>query len=1078
MSTKFFSSLIFLTALLVFDGWGQTNPTAQSLPFSVNFGTSTFTSMPAGMAAWNGLSGASVSTQATAETTAPTGNATVTAASVAQAGGGVFGYATSSNGRAYVQTSSNATNGVNQVAFAINTGSATSINIQYKIEVISIFARTVGSVLQYRSGTSGSWTTITGSGFAYNTSSSNGGDADGAGDIDSYLFTLSGLSTNTVYQFRWAHWRGTETGSSSGLAYDDLTIVAEPTTSASALNFTSVTTSGMTINWTNGNGAGRAVFVKEASGAITDPVDGTTYTASANWTSKGTQLGASGYYCVYDGTGSTVTLSNLTASTTYFVYVYEYNGSGASINYRTTSPANSNQTTASAGPDPNVAFTGTDPGNAQFVVGTTKNIIYRAQVSVTGSDVQMTDAGFSTSGNYAASDIQGGGFKLYYSVDATLDIADVEIGNISSLSNGVDGDLLLFTGFTRDFAVGTAYLFLTVDVDAAATALRTINTDLPTAADFSFTATVTNTGSNFAVGSVHTFYKSPPALTADNTLNNVDNDIDITFTDNASWQGAISAVKIGGTALTVTTDYVVSAGMIKLKPLGGNSLLTTAGSKSVTVEATGYITASVTQQINAGAPTSNSTASISAALSLNTLRTVTVTAKDQYNNVVPGYTFVYDATITDADASTDESYLIDGTARTTTVTDINLTTVTDATGITTFGITLPAVIDGNDGISVQVQLTNGTSNVGSAFSYSKQPITMMISHLSATYSGASDEFIVLFNNSNSDFELNGYELQYFSAAGGTGLNIPINTSTIIPSKKHYLLATSASVVVGSVSVSRDKSFTGGMGTSGQMVLRQSSNTSNILYAVAWGTITSYVAGMTNSATWSGAGMISLSPSGTTYIRSDYNTSNAQYSHTLAANIAYIPNSSDAPLPVELTSFTAKASGTTVTLNWETKTEVDNNGFEIERNANGNWSKIGFVEGHGTANSPKYYSFSDANPLGNKIQYRLKQIDNDGSFEYSPVVEVELAPVNYTLYQNYPNPFNPSTVIRYAMPVAGMVTIDVFNALGEKVSTLLNGQVEAGFNQVSFDATNLPSGLYFYRIQSGDFTSIKKMLLMK
>lgn len=190
MFNKFFSSLIFLTLLLVFDGWGQTNPTAQSLPFSVNFGTSTFTSMPAGMAAWNGLSGASVSTQATAETTAPTGNATVTAASVAQAGGGVFGYATSSNGRAYVQTSSNATNGVNQVAFAINTGSATSINIQYKIEVISIFARTVGSVLQYRSGTSGSWTTITGSGFAYNTSSSNGGDADGAGDIDSYLFTL------------------------------------------------------------------------------------------------------------------------------------------------------------------------------------------------------------------------------------------------------------------------------------------------------------------------------------------------------------------------------------------------------------------------------------------------------------------------------------------------------------------------------------------------------------------------------------------------------------------------------------------------------------------------------------------------------------------------------------------------------------------------------------------------------------------------------------------------------------------------------------------------------------------------
>ncbi len=184
------------------------------------------------------------------------------------------------------------------------------------------------------------------------------------------------------------------------------------------------------------------------------------------------------------------------------------------------------------------------------------------------------------------------------------------------------------------------------------------------------------------------------------------------------------------------------------------------------------------------------------------------------------------------------------------------------------------------------------------------------------------------------------------------------------------------------------------------------------------------------------------------------------------------------LPVELTSFTAKSQGTTVNLMWETKTEIDNNGFEVERNSNGSWQKIGFVEGHGTTNSPKYYNFTDKNITGNKIQYRLKQIDNAGTFEYSPVVEVELNPVQFALYQNYPNPFNPSTVIRYALPTAGMVTIDVFNALGEKVSTLLNGQVEAGYHEVSFDAAAFPSGLYFYKISAGDFTSVKKMLLMK
>ncbi|MCA0387378.1 MAG: T9SS type A sorting domain-containing protein [Bacteroidetes bacterium] len=184
------------------------------------------------------------------------------------------------------------------------------------------------------------------------------------------------------------------------------------------------------------------------------------------------------------------------------------------------------------------------------------------------------------------------------------------------------------------------------------------------------------------------------------------------------------------------------------------------------------------------------------------------------------------------------------------------------------------------------------------------------------------------------------------------------------------------------------------------------------------------------------------------------------------------------LPVELTSFTASAKGSTVTLNWETKTEVDNNGFEVERNVSGNWDKIGFVEGHGTANSPKYYSFVDNGAIGNKIQYRLKQIDNDGTFEYSPEVEVELNPTTFALYQNYPNPFNPSTIIRFSMPVNGNVVLNVFNTLGEKVASLLNGQMEAGYHEVSFDAKNLPSGLYFYEIKAGDFSSIKKMILIK
>jgi hypothetical protein len=142
---------------------------------------------------------------------------------------------------------------------------------------------------------------------------------------------------------------------------------------------------------------------------------------------------------------------------------------------------------------------------------------------------------------------------------------------------------------------------------------------------------------------------------------------------------------------------------------------------------------------------------------------------------------------------------------------------------------------------------------------------------------------------------------------------------------------------------------------------------------------------------------------------------------LAGNIID-PNHNSASnylLPVELNSFTVKAKNGQVILNWRTETEVNNYGFEVERCALSAecqvWEKIGFINGNGNSNSVKEYSFTDKNPKGgSKYQYRLKQIDNDGHFEYSEIVEVEVVPVKFELSQNYPNPFNPSTVISYSV----------------------------------------------------------------
>ena len=194
------------------------------------------------------------------------------------------------------------------------------------------------------------------------------------------------------------------------------------------------------------------------------------------------------------------------------------------------------------------------------------------------------------------------------------------------------------------------------------------------------------------------------------------------------------------------------------------------------------------------------------------------------------------------------------------------------------------------------------------------------------------------------------------------------------------------------------------------------------------------------------------------------------------------NPADAPLPVELNSFTAKViDGKKVELNWITQTEVNNYGFNVERRINeGEWNSITFIEGHGTTNSPKEYSYSDKDLFagGSKFQYRLKQIDNDGSFEYSDVVEVEIVVNQYELSQNYPNPFNPSTTISFSLPESGNVILKIYNLMGEEIKTLVDGFKDAGIYKVNFNAEELASGMYLYILSTNGFTATKKMLFMK
>ena len=187
------------------------------------------------------------------------------------------------------------------------------------------------------------------------------------------------------------------------------------------------------------------------------------------------------------------------------------------------------------------------------------------------------------------------------------------------------------------------------------------------------------------------------------------------------------------------------------------------------------------------------------------------------------------------------------------------------------------------------------------------------------------------------------------------------------------------------------------------------------------------------------------------------------------------------IPVELTSFTANVNTLgQVVLNWETATEVNNQGFEIERRSEtSEYRTVGFVEGYGTTTEPRSYVYTDRTAENGINYYRLKQVDFNGTYEYSDEVEVDVnGPLTFDLAQNYPNPFNPSTSIKYSVPESGNIRLSVFNIVGEEVAVLVDGFNQAGFYEVAFDASNLPSGVYVYKLQSANSVQAKKMMLLK
>jgi len=187
------------------------------------------------------------------------------------------------------------------------------------------------------------------------------------------------------------------------------------------------------------------------------------------------------------------------------------------------------------------------------------------------------------------------------------------------------------------------------------------------------------------------------------------------------------------------------------------------------------------------------------------------------------------------------------------------------------------------------------------------------------------------------------------------------------------------------------------------------------------------------------------------------------------------------LPVELATFSAQIQNGVVSLNWKTLSESNNYGFEVERalsQASATWENIGFVAGHGNANSIHAYTFVDESPRAGAAQYRLRQIDTDGSFAYSETVTVNTLNHACQLLQNFPNPFNAQTTIQYQIPTDSFVKLAVYNIAGQLIETLVAGEQTAGVHELHVDAGNWASGMYLYKIEAGTYSETRRLTVVK
>ena len=848
------------------------------------------------------------------------------------------------------------------------------------------------------------------------------------------------LNTGSGARIRFYYYNGTggTTGSRPKISIDNLTVTAapaaEPKSQPTALAFSNVGSTSMNISFTAPSPSPDGYLIVRRTGALPTgaPADGTMDTVG--------QTVGDGVVC-FAGSGTSFSETDLAASTTYGFAVFAFNGKGIGTNYLSANPLTGSKSTtaplASSLSDI-VAVSGSEASSisslsnhASPLTSTTGTQVW--QIKIRDGGAALNDGDTKPTIVTGLTLIQGTSNTVANWSSAVL-AADLFDGTAHLASAAVGTSTLAFSGFTAAApSKGTKTLTLRISLKAGG---------LHDGQIFQFTLTASNTSTQSDVTSSQ---MSPFASAASNGVKNV---IGVVATQLVFTMSPSTFANLN-TDIFVTVEARDANNNRDTEAPGNVTILLAAGEIDVTSGS------GLTKSLSSGAASWNDLRFTTAALGVcftttNTGGYANPTAPPfETTNAVLVENFSYNAA-TPLTANGWSAHAASGT---------NAITVVSP-GLTYAGYN-------SSGIGNAVSMT--TSGEDDNFRFTERSKGSIYTSLLVNVSEAQSGGDYFFHLSTSALAV--FTPRVFAKDSSGKLAFGVSKSSAAPNYTRAVYSYNTTYL---------------------LVLKYRFNIASDTDDVASLFVNPPLnAGEPSPAVSAPSGENDAASIGAVVLRQG----GASTAPALKVDGIRLATSwGNVPLPVELSSFTAAAASGAVQLRWTTATEVGNYGFEVERESvnneqstMNNWDKIGFVGGHGTSNSPHHYSFTDASAVTGRYSYRLKQIDRDGSFKYSSVVETTIAPNTMMLEQNYPNPFNPSTMISFSLSPnpsstgrgeGVRVVLKVYDILGREVATLVDEERMPGKYNVLFDGSKLSAGVYIYTMHAGNFTASKKLLLLK